>query len=128
MRTIFKIGKYNEDTNSISVKFCRLHSTKSIDDYSSKLVSCDDLDVSTCESFVKSLMEKSGSRRITLDEESEPILDSNKAETVTGNLNINDLVGKVIETKVDLVDPYNRFLIPMREVFTICFLAILIIS
>ena len=38
MRTIFKIGKYNEDTNSISVKFCRLHSTKSIDDYSSKLV------------------------------------------------------------------------------------------
>ena len=116
MRTIFKIGKYNEDTNSISVKFCRLHSTKSIDDYSGKLVSCDDLDVSTCESFVKSLMEKSGSRRITKEEESEPILDSNKAETVTGNLNINDLVGKVIETKVDLVDPYNRFLIPMREV------------
>ena len=116
MRTIFKIGRYNEDTNCISVKFCRLHSTKSIDDYSGKLVSCDDLDVSTCESFVKSLMEKSGSRRITSEEESEPILDSNKAETVTGNLNINDLVGKVIETNVDLVDPYNRFLIPMREV------------
>ena len=116
MRTIFKIGKYNEDTNSISVKFCRLHSTKSIDDYKGLLVNCDDLDVSTCESFVKSLMEKSGSRRIASEEESEPILDSNKAETVTGNLNINDLVGKVIETKVDLVDPYNRFLIPMREV------------
>ena len=61
-------------------------------------------------------MEKSGSRRITLDEESEPILDSNKAETVTVSLNINDLVGKVIEANVDLVDPYNRFLIPMREV------------
>ena len=116
MRTIFKIGKYNEDTNSISVKFCRLHSTKSIDDYKGLLVNCDDLDVSTCESFVKSLMEKSGSRRIASEEESEPILDSNKAETVTGNLNINDLVGKVIETRVDLVDPYNRFLIPMREV------------
>ena len=116
MRTIFKIGEYNEDTNSIFVKFCRLHSTKSIDDYSGKVVNCDDLDVSTCESFVKSLMEKSGSRRITLDEESEPILDSNKAETVTGSLNINDLVGKVIEANVDLVDPYNRFLIPMREV------------
>mgnify|MGYP004200701037 CR=1 FL=1 len=116
MRTIFKIGKYNEDTNSISVKFCRLHSTKSIDDYSGKLVNCDDLDVSTCESFIKSLMEKSGSRRITKQEESESILDSNKAETVTGNLNINDLVDKVIETNVDLVDPYNRFLIPMREV------------
>ena len=84
MRTIFKIGKYNEDTNSISVKFCRLHSTKSIDDYASKLVDCSDLTLTTCES--------------------------------TGNLNINDLVGKVIETKVDLVDPYNRFLIPMREV------------
>ena len=116
MRTIFKIGKYNEDTNCISVKFCRLHSTKSIDDYNGKLVSCDDLDLSTCESFVKSLMEKSGSRRITKEEESEPVLESNKSEIITGNLNINDLVGKVIETKVDLVDPYNRFLIPMREV------------
>jgi len=116
MRTIFKIEKYDESTNSISVKFCRLHSTKSINDYSSKLVDCSDLTLTTCETFIKSLMEKSGSRRIASEEESEPILDSNKAETVTGNLNINDLVGKVIETKVDLVDPYNRFLIPMREV------------
>ena len=95
MRTIFKIGKYNEDTNSISVKFCRLHSTKSIDDYSGKLVSCDDLDVSTCESFVKSLMEKSGSRRITKEEETEPILDSNKSEIITGKLNINELVKEI---------------------------------
>ena len=116
MRTIFKIGEYNEDTNSIFVKFCRLHSTKSIDDYSSKLVSCDDLDVSTCESFVKSLMEKSGSRRITKEEESEPILDSNKSETITGKLNINDLVGKVIEANVEIVDPRNRFMLSMRKV------------
>ena len=116
MRTIFKIGRYNEDTNSISVKFCRLHSTKSIDDYSSKLVSCDDLDVSTCESFVKSLMEKSGSRRITKEEEGEPILDSNKSEIITGNLNINDLVGKVIEANVEVIDPRNRFMLSMRKV------------
>ena len=116
MRTIFKIGKYNEDTNSISVKFCRLHSTKSIDDYSGKIVSCDDLAVSTCESFVKSLMEKSGSRRITKGEESEPILDSNKSEIITGKLNINDLVGKVIEANVEIVDPRNRFMLSMRKV------------
>ena len=116
MRTIFKIGRYNEDTNSISVKFCRLHSTKSIDDYSSKLVSCDDLDVSSCESFVKSLMEKSGSRRITSEEEGEPILDSNKSEIITGNLNINDLVGKVIEANVEVIDPRNRFMLSMRKV------------
>tara|TARA_Y100001937_G_C7061318_1_gene303853 strand:- start:229 stop:585 length:357 start_codon:yes stop_codon:yes gene_type:complete len=116
MRTIFKIGRYNEGTNSISVKFCRLHSTKSIDDYSSKLVSCDDLDVSTCESFVKSLMEKSGSRRITKEEEGEPILDSNKSEIITGNLNINDLVGKVIEANVEVIDPRNRFMLSMRKV------------
>ena len=116
MRTIFKIGEYNEDTNSIFVKFCRLHSTKSIDDYSGKVVNCDDLDVSTCESFVKSLMEKSGSRRITKEEESEPILDSNKSETITGKLNINDLVGKVIEANVEVVDPRNRFMLSMRKV------------
>ncbi len=116
MRTIFKIGKYDKDTNSISVKFSRLHSTKSIDDYSDKLISCDDLDVSTCESFVKSLMEKSGSRRITKEEESEPILDSNKSEIITGKLNINDLVGKVIEANVEIVDPRNRFMLSMRKV------------
>ena len=116
MRTIFKIGRYNEDTNCISVKFCRLHSTKSIDDYSSKLVSCDDLNVSSCESFVKSLMEKSGSRRITSEEEGEPILDSNKSEIITGNLNINDLVGKVIEANVEVIDPRNRFMLSMRKV------------
>ena len=116
MRTIFKIGEYNEGTNCISVKFCRLHSTKSIDDYDGKLVNCDDLDVSTCESFVKSLMEKSGSRRITKEEESEPILDSNKSEIITGKLNMNDLVGKVIEANVEIVDPRNRFMLSMRKV------------
>ena len=116
MRTIFKIGEYNESTNCISVKFCRLHSTKSIDDYNGKLVNCDDLDVSTCESFVKSLMEKSGSRRITKEEESEPILDSNKSEIITGKLNMNDLVGKVIEANVETVDPRNRFMLSMRKV------------
>ena len=116
MRTIFKIGEYNEDTNSIFVKFCRLHSTKSIDDYSGKIVNCDDLDVSTCESFVKSLMQRSGSRRITKEEESEPILDSNKSETITGKLNINDLVGKVIEANVEVVDPRNRFMLSMRKI------------
>ena len=116
MRTIFKIGEYNESTNCISVKFCRLHSTKSIDDYDGKLVNCDDLDVSTCESFVKSLMEKSGSRRITKEEESEPILDSNKSEIITGKLNMNDLVGKVIEANVETVDPRNRFMLSMRKV------------
>ena len=116
MRTIFKIGEYNEGTNCISVKFCRLHSTKSIDDYDGKLVNCDDLDVSTCESFVKSLMEKSGSRRITKGEESEPILDSNKSEIISGKLNINDLVGKVIEANVETVDPRNRFMLSMRKV------------
>ena len=35
-------------------------------------------------------MEKSGSRRITKEEESEPVLESNKAEIITGKLNIND--------------------------------------
>ena len=94
----------------------RLHSTKSIDDYRGKLVSCDDLDVSTCESFIKRLMEKSGSRRITKEEESEPVIESNKAEIITGKLNINDLVGKVIEANVEVVDPKNRFMLAMRKI------------
>ena len=61
-------------------------------------------------------MEKSGSRRIASEEESEPILDSNKSEIITGKLNINDLVGKVIEANVEIVDPRNRFMLSMRKV------------
>ena len=87
-----------------------------LNDYRGKLVNCDDLDVSTCESFVKSLMEKSGSRRITKQEEGEPILESNKSEIITGKLNINDLVGKVIEANVEVVYPRNRFMLPMRKI------------
>ncbi len=61
-------------------------------------------------------MEKSGSRRITRGEEGEPILESNKSEIITGKLNINDLVGKVIEANVEVIDPRNRFMLPMRKI------------
>ena len=32
------------------------------------------------------------------------------------NLNIKDIVGKVIEANVEVVDPRNRFMLPMRKI------------
>ena len=64
MKGIFKIEEYLSERNSIVVKFCRLHSHKSIDEYSCKIVDCYDLDFHDYESFANSLMTKSGKRRI----------------------------------------------------------------
>ena len=113
MKGIFKIEAYLPERNSIIVKFCKLHSHKSIDEYTSKIVNCDDLDMTDCETFVDSLMQRVGNYKIEKQEEREPILEDNEPETVYGGLNIEDLVGRVIEGKVN---PYRRYLIKMRKV------------
>ena len=44
MKSIIKIDEYLSDRNSIVVKICNLHSQKPIDDYTAKIVDCNDLD------------------------------------------------------------------------------------
>ena len=51
--------------------------------------------------FVDGLMKKSGARRIQTQEEKLPILKENAPEQVSGELDLQSLVGKVIEGKVD---------------------------
>ena len=101
MKSIIKIDEYLSDRNSIVVKICNLHSQKPIDEYFSKIVDCDDLDTTDVEIFVDDLMKKFGSGRVVNQEEKLPILEQNIPEQVSGELDLQSLVGKVIEGKVD---------------------------
>ena len=101
MKAIIKIDEYLPERDSIVVKICNLHSQKSIDDYTAKIVDCNDLDTTDIDMFVDGLMKKSGGRRIKTQEEKLPILKENIPEQVSGELDLRSLVGKVIEGKVD---------------------------
>jgi len=113
MKAIIKINEYLSDRDSIVVKICNLHSQKPIDEYSAKIVDCDDLDTTDVEMFVDGLMKKSGARRIKTQEEKLPILKENIPEQVSGEVNIENLIGKVIEGKVD---DWRKKSLKMRKV------------
>ena len=63
--------------------------------------------------FVDGLMKKSGARRIQTQEEKLPILKENIPEQVSGELDLQSLVGKVIEGKVD---DWRKKALKMRKV------------
>ena len=113
MKAIIKIDEYLSDRDSIVVKICNLHSQKPIDEYSAKIVDCYDLDKTDVEMFVDGLMKKSGARRIKTQEEKLPILKENIPEQVSGEVNIENLIGKVIEGKVD---DWRKKSLKMRKV------------
>ena len=113
MKAIIKIDEYLSDRDSIVVKICNLHSQKPIDEYSAKIVDCDNLDTTDVEMFVDGLMKKSGARRIKTQEEKLPILKENIPTQVSGEVNIENLIGKVIEGKVD---DWRKKSLKMRKV------------
>ena len=113
MKGIIKIDEYLSDRDSIVVKICNLHSQKPIDEYSAKIVDCDNLDTTDIDMFVDGLMKKSGARRIKTQEEKLPILKENIPEQVSGEVNIENLIGKVIEGKVD---DWRKKSLKMRKV------------
>ena len=99
MKAIFKIIEYLPETTQIVVRFARLHAPESIEKYNKVAINYSELDCYDSESFVKSLMRRCGNHMVKLQEEREPII--NEAETISGKLNFEDLVGKTIECKVD---------------------------
>ncbi len=113
MKGIFKIEEYLPTTNQIVVKFSRLHSTKPIDEHKSIAINCDKLDLYNCETFIESLMMVSGTDRIMKEESEEDCLDVNIPEIIEGDLNIQDLVGKVIGCKTE---NYRKGFLKMRRV------------
>ena len=111
MKSIFKIEEYLPDTNQIVVRFSRLHAPQPIECYETMAIDCKHLDLYDCESFVSSLMMKYGDRYVKEYEEREPI--KNNSETISGKLDLQDLVGKVV--KCDTTN-YRRFRLNVRKV------------
>ena len=68
MKTIIKIIKHQPEDKCVSVKICRLHSHKSIDDYNSKRVDYGGLNFTDNETFIDSIIQKSKHRVDTQDE------------------------------------------------------------
>ena len=99
MKAIFKIIEYLPETKQIVVRFARLHAPESIEKYNKVAINLSHLDCYDSESFVKSLMRKVGNNMVKLQEEKEPI--NNEVENISGKLNLEDLVGKTIECKID---------------------------
>ena len=99
MRAIFKIIEYLPETEQIVVRFARLHAPELIEKYNKVAVNLSHLDCYDSESFVKSLMRRCGNHMVKLQEEKEPIV--NQAETISGKLNFEELVGKTIECKIE---------------------------
>lgn len=112
MKVIFKIQKYYPDDKTIEVKLCRLHSHKPIDEYSAKAVGLDKLDLEDYSSFVDSLCRVTD-HRINVQDENELILKENIPIKVDGELDIHNLIDKVIEGKI-----YDRgtCLLKMRRI------------
>ena len=111
MKAIFKIIEYLPETEQIVVRFARLHAPELIEKYNKVAVNLSHLDCYDSESFVKSLMRRCGNHMVKQQEEKEPIV--NEAETISGKLNFEDLVGKTIECKVD---ESKRAILKMRRV------------
>jgi len=113
MKVILKIDEYLQEKNSVVFKTCRLHSHKSIDEFGAKVVNCDDLNMTDCESFIESLINKVSNDRIESQDESEGILDSNIPVEITGELDFQRLIGVVVQGR--LSNKINRRL-KMRRI------------
>ena len=86
------------------------YSLKYIEEYRKLAIDYDVLDLYDTETFIKSMMRKYGDARIQSIENEKGI---NKSEVVEGKLDIQSLVGKVIECNTD---GYRREVIKMRRV------------
>ena len=111
MKNFFKIIEYLPDTQQIVVRYARKNTHKNIDEYVKKAVDLKELDLYDCETFSKSLMRKYGESSIEKAENE--TVGYNKCEKIFGKLDIQNLIGKVIEVDSD---EYRREIIKMRRV------------
>ena len=111
MKVIIKILDYLSERDAVVFRTCRLNSHKPIDEYVKKAVDLKELDLYDCETFSKSLMRKYGESSIEKAENE--TVGYNKCEKIFGKLDIQNLIGKVIEVDSD---EYRREIIKMRRV------------
>ena len=111
MKNIFKIIEYLPDTQQIVVRYARKNTHKNIDEYIESAVDLKQLDLYSCETFSKSLMRRYGEHNIErVENETEGF---NKCEKISGKLDLQSIVGKVIEVDSD---QYRREVIKMRRI------------
>ena len=111
MNKIFKIIEYLPDTQQIVVRYARKNTHKNIDEYIESAVDLKELDLYDCETFSKSLMRRYGEHNIErVENETEGF---NKCENISGKLDLQSIVGKVIEVDSD---QYRREVIKMRRI------------
>ena len=111
MKNIFKITEYLPDTQQIVVRYARKNTHKNIDEYIESAVDLKQLDLYSCETFSKSLMRRYGEHNIErVENETEGF---NKCEKISGKLDLQSIVGKVIEVDSD---QYRRDVIKMRRI------------
>ena len=111
MKNIFKITEYLPDTQQIVVRYARKNTYKNIDEYIQSAVDLNQLDLYDCETFSKSLMRRYGEHNIErVENETEGF---NKCENISGKLDLQSIVGKVIEVDSD---QYRREVIKMRRI------------
>ena len=111
MKNIFKIIEYLPDTQQIVVRYARKNTHKNIDEYIESAVDLKQLDLYDCETFSKSLMRRYGEHNIErVENETEGF---NKCEKISGKLDVQSIVGKVIEVDSD---QYRREVIKMRRI------------
>ena len=99
MNVIVKIEEYLPDTQQIIMRICALHTHKIIDEYRTYAIEISDLNMLDHESFMDSLINKV-KHLIQQQDENEPILDDNIPFEIDGELDIQNLVGKVIGGKI----------------------------
>ena len=116
MKVIFKVNEYFPDTRQISLSMCKATSRKSIDEHKKTIVGLDELGYYDSESFVKAIIDRSGNTRIKEDNDSETVLPENVSEVITGDLNMQDIVGKVIEGNVHDYYSRKKSILKMRRV------------
>ena len=95
MRTIFKILNYIPEENCIIIRFCKETSRKSIDEHKEVAVRLDDFDLHDSECFVDSVMRRMY-HKIEKENLSEPILETNQGEELSGPLDLKELEGRTI--------------------------------
>tara|TARA_B100000609_G_scaffold143246_1_gene115148 strand:- start:30 stop:377 length:348 start_codon:yes stop_codon:yes gene_type:complete len=99
MRVIIKILEYLPERDGVIFRSCRLNSPKPIDEYPEKVVDCHDLNKNDTEDFIQSLVDKVSEDRINEQDEDEGILDENIPTEATGELDFENIIGKVFQAR-----------------------------
>ena len=95
----FKIISYDEEAQSISVKFCYEKSRKPIDEYRAYAINLKNLDTFDYESFSDSLIRQFGLRFVEEQEDKIDTITENIPTKIDDKFEVRDLIKKVVEGK-----------------------------